>query len=58
MLREKYYLPDRPENVDRQDGQLNMGRGTERSKQAIVWAVMKLWSQRPVETYTSSINQL
>lgn len=26
MLREKYYLPERPENVNRQDGQLNTGK--------------------------------
>lgn len=50
MLREKYYLPERPENINRQDGQLNMGKGTERSKQAIIWAVMKLWGRRLVET--------
>lgn len=30
MLREKYYSPERPENINRQDGQLNMGKGTER----------------------------
>ena len=42
MLREKY-LSDRPENINRQDRQLNMGKGTERSKQVNVWALRKLW---------------
>lgn len=29
MLREKYYLPKRPENVNDKVSQLHMGKGTE-----------------------------